>query len=550
MFRTLFRLLRNIVFTILAPFWFAARWFGRPKSKWVRIALRPKVVEFQRPEPRWARFMPFGRPVRATSLHRLGKLVDRICDDAAIEGVLIIVPRFQSGWTACEGLRDRIGQLRAAGKEVVVALEQGGGNKELFVASAADKIYMAPRASLMTLGLSVQAQYMKPLLDRLGVKIEPFARKKFKTAAERLSRDSMSDPQREQLQAILDGQTSALISAVAERFGGDKEKARAVFERGAHRADELIESGLIDGAAYPDELGVLLGSDDNPIAFVEANSYLAFKEAKLYAPLRRQNYIAIVSVKGAISESGSPSGRRLQIVSALRKVRCDKRALGAVLYVNSPGGSADASDLIHRVVRLKDKKPVVASFGDVAASGGYYVAAPTDAIVSRALTLTGSIGVVSAHLTATKLLSDLGVRTEVIKTAPHADMLLPHRPITDAERTLLDGELDAFYEAFVSLVAQGRVWSGTDALKRRLVDKIGGPQEAINEVKSRLDLPTRALATLEPRLVFTQPFDEPPPAQAFLSAAFGGGNEAFDLLSIARQGHRALYHALDLPKIR
>jgi protease-4 len=401
------------------------------------------------------------------------------------------------------------------------------------------------------------------MLDKLGVEVEPFARKEFKTAAERVSRDSMSEPQREQLQALLDGHTDALLEALAARTSKSAEQCRALFETGVFRAEAAVESGLADGLAYEDELRDRLGVDAKK-GTVEASRYLRFKDARLFKPIVRRPYIAIIPIKGAISESGAPQGRRASIVSALRHARRDRRALGVLLWVDSPGGSAEASDLIHReVVRVKEKKPVVAYFGEVAASGGYYVAAHANTIVAQPLGITGSIGVVSARLLAAELLDRVGIRTEVLRTGPHADFYSAHRPLSDEERRILNRELDAFYESFVALVAdgrgravedieplaRGRVWLAADAHRHGLVDELGGMDAAIDRVRDHVDAPERVRARLEPMVLASYRFEPPPPTAQlrFGSPVFDGLR---DLASILAEGPAVLYHAISVPRIR
>jgi protease-4 len=271
-----------------------------------------------------------------------------------------------------------------------------------------------------------------------------------------------------------------------------------------------------------------------------------------------------VAIKGAISESGAPTARRGSIVAALRHARQDRRALGVLLWVDSPGGSAEASDLIHReVVRVKEKKPVVAYFGEVAASGGYYVAAHANAIVAQPLGLTGSIGVVSARLLASRLLDRVGIRTEVLRTGPHADVFSPHRPLTDEERSLMNRELDAFYDSFVALVAdgrgrpvedieplaRGRVWLAADAHHHGLVDELGGMDAALEQLKDRIDVPAPLRERLRPMMVASYRFEPPPPA-----AQLGLDGSVFeslrDLALLLSEGPAVLYHAISIPKIR
>jgi protease-4 len=500
---------------------------------------------------------------RTSSLAAVRRLADYAIRDARVEGVAIVLPPVQAGWSVCAGLREQVLRLRAEGKHTAILLPRGGGHRELYVASAAERTYLAPQATITLLGLSAQSHYVKPLLDRIGVEVEPFARKEYKTAAERVSRDSMSAPQREQLQALIDGYTSALLNALSERTGQTPDEARQLFETGVFRGQAAIDAKLVDALAYEDELPERLGTDPKK-GIVEAPRYLRFKQAKLFRPLRRPPYVAVVSIKGAISESGSPTGRRASVVSALRHARRDPRALGVLLWVDSPGGSAEASDLIHReVVRVKEKKPVVAYFGEVAASGGYYVAAHANAIVAQPLGLTGSIGVVSARLLASELLDRIGIRTEVLRTGPHADVFSPHRPLTDDERALMNRELDAFYDSFVELVAdgrgrsvadieplaRGRVWLASDAHRHGLVDDLGGMDAALDRLKSSIDAPARLRERLLPMMVASYRFEPPPPGAqlGFEGPLFEGFRDLAVLLS---EGPSVLYHAISLPRIR
>jgi protease-4 len=500
---------------------------------------------------------------RTSSLAAFRKLADYAIRDSGIEGVAIVLPPLQAGWSVCVGLREQLLRLRRDGKSTVVMLPRGGSHRELFVASAAERIYVAPQSTITLLGLSAQASYVKPLLDKLGVEVEPFARKEFKTAAERVTRDSMSEPQRQQLQALLDGHTQALLQALSDRTSKSLEDCRALFEIGVFRADATVEAGLADGVAYEDELRDLLGVDEKK-GTVEGARYLRFHRAKLLKPFRRRPYIAVVPVKGAISESGAPQGRRGSIVSALRAARRDRRALGVLLWVDSPGGSAEASDLIHReVVRVKEKKPVVAYFGEVAASGGYYVAAHANAIVAQPLGITGSIGVVSARLLAAELLDRVGIRTEVLRTGPYADFYSAHRALSDEERRILNRELDAFYDSFVSLVAdgrgrtvddieplaRGRVWLAADAHRHGLVDELGGMDAALDRLRHEIDAPERVRSRLEPMVLASFKLDPPPPAaQArFANPMFEGFRE---LAFLVAEGPAVLYHAISIPRIR
>jgi protease-4 len=562
MLRLVLRFVRNLLCVPLLPVWAIARWLSRPKGRWIVVRLKPRLVEARQPLPWLRRLLDAGSLRRTSSLAAVRRLADYAISDSRIDGVAFVLPPLQAGWSVCVGLREQILRLRDEGKSTAVHLPRGGGHRELYVASAAERIYVAPQATVTLLGLSAESHYIKPLLDRIGVEVEPFARKEYKTAAERLSRDSMSEQQREQIQALIDGHTAALLDALSQRIGTTPEQTRALFEVGVFRGQQAIDARLADALAYEDELPDKLGVDQKKI--IEADRYLDFKEAKLFRPWRRRPYIAVVAIKGAISESGAPSGRRASIVAALRHARRDRRALGVLLWVDSPGGSAEASDLIHReVVRVKEKKPVVAYFGEVAASGGYYVAAHANAIVAQPLGITGSIGVVSARLMASQLLDRVGIRTEVLRTGPHADLFSPHRPLTDAERALMNRELDAFYDSFVALVAdgrgrpvedieplaRGRVWLAADAHRHGLVDELGGMDTALECLKANIDAPPRLRERLRPMIVASYRLEPPPPAAQL--RLDGSVFEGFrDLAFLLAEGPAVLYHAISIPRIR
>jgi protease-4 len=237
-----------------------------------------------------------------------------------------------------------------------------------------------------------------------------------------------------------------------------------------------------------------------------------------------------------------------------------------VLYVDSPGGSALASDLIHReLLRLREKKPVVTCMGDVAASGGYYVAAATERIVAQPLTITGSIGVIAGRLLARDLLAKVGVRTEVIRTAPHADMFSIARDADAEEQRILDAQVATHYDAFVRLVAEGRnrpleeieplargrVWSGAAARERGLVDRLGGLDAAIDEVRTRVKASERVRRRLEPKLIHESRGPLPPiPPSATLAAATELVPDLLELARLLRSGSGVMFYATGIPRIR
>jgi protease-4 len=389
--------------------------------------------------------------------------------------------------------------------------------------------------------VAVEARYFRRALDKIGIQPEVFARGEFKTAGEALLRDSMSPPQREQLGAVLDALHGELVTALSEGRGAASATALSWIDEGPYRAGDAIARGLVDAAGYDDELPNLVAPGaTRPTALIAADDYLAAR--RRYRP-RRKPHIGVIHVRGPIvSRAPIALGRVAvdeRVVGAIRRAREDRATEGVVLFIDSPGGGVLASDRIyHEVVRLAEKKPVVAYFGNVAASGGYYVAAGAHRIVAQPTTITGSIGVVAAHLVIGPLLEKLGIVTELVKRGARSDMMSTSRPLDEGERAAVDREMDGFYRDFVAIVARGRkrqaeeveklargrVYSGRDAHAHGLVDRLGGFDMALDDVRERLGDKRRRL---DPRPIKAPKTTPKPPempvpfVEAFESAALG-----------------------------
>ncbi|MEY4583236.1 MAG: hypothetical protein RL701_7939 [Pseudomonadota bacterium] len=530
------RLLANLVRLALVPFRLYSRWsWSRGKPRWITLHLQPRIVPFRARDTLLQRLSARARDSHATSLEELRALSESLGRDPAVAGLLVHVPSLEAGWSACEGVRDTFRELRARGKHVVCYVSEGGGNRELYVALAASHIYMAPYSAFGPLGLAARPFYIRPLLDRLGITVEAQAAGEYKSAAEPALRDTMSEPAREQLQALLTGMHNALAEALRDR-GVGPEQIVELFERGMLQAKEALANAVIDGIIYEDELAAQLKRLSEPagagepsgaeteaelVRTTEAERYVRFRNLPLWwRPLRRPPCIAVVPLRGTIvGEQGARFGSGLRPSPLARTVRAlakDPTVRAVLFYIDSPGGSALASELMHREMRrLAEKKPTVACFGDVAASGGYYLACACQKIVSPRLAVTGSIGVVSAKVDASALLDRLGIRPQFLRTAPSADLLSFARGLSPAENALLKEHAGEIYDRFLAVVAEGRgrsvadieplargrVWLGSDAAERGLVDVLGGFERAVDEVRSLLpDVPEAERAALKPRV--------------------------------------------------
>lgn len=474
------------------------------------------------------------RAQKAISLFDVQELVDHVIADPRVRGIVVTLKSLSAGMASAVSLRSQLARARAAGKEVVVHMPMGGGTKEVLVASAGSKIFLGPAAQLAPLGFTTRTRYVKSALDKAGIVPEVYACGEYKSAGESLVRDSMSDAQREQLGKLLDRFDSALLDSIADGRGVSRERARSIVDGGPYFGEAAIEVGLADAVAYDDEIPALLGlkrGKPGPVTegLAPAASYLAAKRRPLLRRLGRRPMVAVIPVHGAIAHASSSFGNFAtddKLARMVRIARLDRRVKGVILHVDSPGGSALASDRMHHeIVQLAREKPVVACMANVAASGGYYVAAPAHKIVCEAVTITGSIGVVGARLTMEPLMAKLGITTETVQRGARANLLSPSAPLSEDEKSALMRELEATYRTFVRVVAQGRkmkvdeveplargrVYTGEDAKAAGLVDVLGGFDVALRELRALMPAdvrddaephviraPRRALPLMEP----------------------------------------------------
>jgi protease-4 len=434
--------------------------------------------------------------------------LDNAAQDEGIEGVVLRIKGLSLGWGRLAELRTSIKALRDAGKKVVVHLD-GGSDAEVFVASAADKIYLTPSGNLELNGLRAEMLYFADTLDKIGLEAEAVSAGKYKSAPRTFTATEPSPEEIEVENALLDEAYNALVEMVAEGRGLDKETLKAVIDKGGLTAQMALDAKIIDGLAYEDEL------DDKVEELAERRVPLdddfidrVHRNVRWDAPPR----IALIPVTGTIAMGGggglfSDGAGAEDTIEAIEQAARDDDVKAIVLRIDSPGGDALASDLIWRaVMKARDKKPVVASLGDVAASGGYYVAAAAHTIMAERNTITGSIGVFGLLFNGERLLDDVGVRVHSMERGalPGPSAL---RPLSEAERAALQVSVDATYERFltaivegrgatmgldkegVRAIAEGRVWTGAQAKERKLVDAMGGVLDALEEARKRAEIP-------------------------------------------------------------
>ena len=458
--------------------------------------------------------------------------VRNAADDRSVAGLVLHIDGIDWGWARVYEMRDAVKAFRESGKPVYASLT-GGGEKEYLLASAAGHLAMPQVSTLQLDGLSASALFLRGAYDKLGIRANFVHVGRYKSAVEQYTRDSLSTDARHALEALLDDEFDLLVRALAEARSLPVDSVRNLIDGGPWTSREAFAHGLLDTLMAQADMDSLAAHDEStrrPTA-----SFMRYVEEGAVGGGER---IALVVAEGDIvdgrSREGLFGGRSVgdrTLVDALRDIR-DRRGIRAVvLRIDSPGGSGDASDAVWQEIRrLRREKPVIISMGDVAASGGYYLACAGDAIVASPSTITGSIGVFGGKLNVLGLYRKLGMNVETVHRGRHADMWSPYRDFDAEERARYERSLREFYGVFLQRVAegrgipegmvdsvgQGRVWSGLAAHERGLVDTLGGIHEAIELARTRAKIGADQDIVLE---VY------PRPLKSFVQRWLGGALE-------------------------
>ena len=427
-------------------------------------------------------------------------------EDPAVRGVLVRCGSLRAGWAKVQELHRQLLALREAGKRVWVYLSHGGVH-EYLLASAADQISLAPAGTLEVTGLASEVTFVASLLQKLGIVAEVVQLGRYKSAAETFTRSDMSADHREMVGGLVRNLYDQIVDAVAAGRGRPAADVAALLERGPFVAQEARDAGLVDVLEYADDAEARLVEACDGAAVIDKAAYLARRERTLRPAVLRGGpaRIAFVRVSGSIKTGDSIPGPEAaaacgvdSVARDLAEIR-DRRDIAAVVVrIASPGGSGLASDLIwHEVDRTRRSKPVVVSFGDTAASGGYYVGVAADVVLAEAGTITGSIGVLAGKAVLQGLYNRVGITKEVVARGRHAALHSDYLPLNDADRERLRAEAEHFYAQFVDrvargrhlshaaveAVAQGRIWTGRQAVERGLVDRLGGIESALRDAR-------------------------------------------------------------------
>lgn len=444
-----------------------------------------------------------GLPLPGASEHSISLLqfkhvMKSAADDPKIAGVYLDISMFTSGFATAKEIRESLLDFRKSGKWII-AYSEVMTEPAYYIASAADKVYLNPEGDIEFNGLAAEVSFFKKLFDKLEIKPEIFRVGDFKSAVEPFLLDKMSDANRLQLNELIEGINNEMIKEIAATRNIEENRLKEISDKMlATNLAEAKQLKLVDSLIYYDQvledlqarLGV--GSEDD-IDFVKYNKYK--KTVSSYK--NSENEIAVIVAEGDIMPGKAQPGTigSTTFAKEIRKARNSKKVKAIVLRINSPGGSALASDVMWREVTLAAKeKPVIASMGDYAASGGYYLAMGANTIVAEPNTITGSIGVFSVLFDMSSFLGNkIGITFDEVKTGEVGELVTVTRPLTEQEKRIWQKRTDAIYETFTSKaaegrkmdvealrkVASGRVWTGTQGKERGLVDELGGFEDAV-----------------------------------------------------------------------
>lgn len=479
--------------------------------------------------------------------------------DRRINGIVLMPTGANGLWGKIQEIREAILDFRQSRKLVVAYLEYGG-EQEYYLASACDKVFLTPSSPLDLSGLAMYELFFRGTLDKIGTYPDMLHIGDYKTAANTFTERTYTAAHREMAESLTADLYEQLVRGIAEGRHKSAAEVRAILDRGPLLPEEAVRLGLVDDVAYEDQIDDKVSFGGARLKRLESDQYRRVSGYSL--GLERGPKIAVIYAEGTIATGQSSSDVGSSIVGSqtmaeyIRKARADRSIKAIILRVDSPGGSAIASDVIWREVMIsRASKPIVASMSDVAASGGYYIAMPAHVIVSQPGTLTGSIGVVMGKFAVGGTLDKLGVNLEATSRGKYAEIYSPVRPFTPEERVKMEEGMQATYDMFVEKVAQsrrttperidtiaqGRVWTGHQAKQLGLVDELGGLQRALAIAKERAKIDPKTDVEL---VVF-------PPKRTFYdlvsSAPFGDSTGPAALLSLVRPAERRAMLQLSAP---
>jgi len=445
---------------------------------------------------------------KGVSIRDLFYQIKRAKIDKRIKAIYIKISDFYAGFAKTEDIGLMLNDFKKSGKKVYAYIETGG-LREFYLASFADKIYLFKGGYFHLNGLAGEAMFLKDTLSKIGVEAQLFHRGDYKTASNMFMENDITEPHREALKTLLDDVFESTLKRIAENRNIKFEKIKSLINELSVSNEPYKKIGLVDYIGYEDEV-VKEITEGNKKLF----SFNTYTETTKPLPFKGKKKIAVIFAAGEI-HSGRSGGKSLfgneilgssTLVAQLKSARLDKNVKAVVLRIDSPGGSAIASEVIRREAFLiAKKKHLVISMSDVAASGGYWISLASSSVFALNQTITASIGVVTGKFVLKGFYDKIGVKKTIIKTSDYADIYTDYKKFDERELKKINENLDYIYNEFVNLVsknrgikreklvksqdasikpiAEGRVWTGVRAIKLKLIDKIGGLYDAVNEAK-------------------------------------------------------------------
>lgn len=433
-------------------------------------------------------------------LQEILNAIENAKTDDNIKGISIKTLFINAGTAQIQAIRDKLVDFKESGK-FIMAYSDYYMQSNYYLSSVADSVFVNPVGEVDFRGLSTEILYYKDLQEKTGVKMEIIRHGKYKSAVEPFLANEMSDANREQISSFLNSIWNEMVIDIADSRGKSVEEINVIADTLGARTPQLaIQNNMVDDELYNDEyegkLKVLAGIEkDKKLNSIAISDYISTGKGRIKSTATDK--IAVVYAQGEIMYGKGTEDviGQEKIVEALKKVREDEKIKAIVLRVNSPGGSALASDIIWRALELtKEKKPIVVSMGNYAASGGYYIACNASEIIAEPTTITGSIGVFGMVPNFSKLTEDIGINAEQVGTNKNSFTYSPFKPMTASFYNVTKEGVEGVYKTFVNRVAkgrnmteaevdslaQGRVWSGVEAVENGLVDKLGNLEDAIN----------------------------------------------------------------------
>jgi len=425
--------------------------------------------------------------------------------DSRIKCLVLRLGYLECDWAKIEELRDLILDFRKSGKKVYAYIEEAPEfDKEYYLATASDRIILHPLGWMGVNGIGGYIPFFKKALDKLGIEAEIEHVEEYKTAYNMFTEEGFTPAHKRMMEAIYGDLFSHYVKGVAEARKKSEEEIKKLIDHGFYQGEEALKAGLVDELLFEDELEELLKDKGKKLDKISHEEYLKVNPSSL--GIYRGKKIALIYGMGPIhsGESLYQTIGSQTVARWLRSARQDKSIAAVVLRVDSPGGSAVASDVIWReMVLTKKKKPLVVSMSDVAGSGGYWISMAADKIVAQPETLTGSIGVLSGKFNMVRLFQKLGITSERLVYGKRADIYSPFRKLTPDEKRVLKNEILWVYDRFLDKVAEGRkikkdgvdrigkgrVWTGAQAKELGLVDEIGGLSRAMDLAKELARIP-------------------------------------------------------------